>query len=165
MTNRRHPDFAWAWISRLLVQQQIFLAGLVLSITTILTSVTGGRLSDTTKESQSQEPDTPHIGGRFLGQTGGSPGSAIGRWGSPASGTARSSLPTSPWSPTSCLTRTTRARTWPCSTCPAPSPTPSPPAVAPLILLGGGSYAVLFAVAGSVAILGGLAILPVRRVR
>ncbi|TDD41349.1 MFS transporter [Saccharopolyspora elongata] len=69
---RRHPDFAWAWISRLLfvtgygflttyqasyllnhlgsseneVPQQIFLASLVLSITTILTSVTGGRLSD-----------------------------------------------------------------------------------------------------------------------
>ena len=40
------------------------------------------------------------------------------------------------------------------------------PAVAPFILtLGGGSYAVLYAVAGFCALLGALAILPVRRVR
>jgi hypothetical protein len=40
------------------------------------------------------------------------------------------------------------------------------PAVAPAILsLGGGSYAVLYAVAGAFALLGALAILPVRRVR
>ncbi|MFE4963560.1 hypothetical protein [Streptomyces sp. NPDC056660] len=40
------------------------------------------------------------------------------------------------------------------------------PAAAPFILLlGGGSYSTLFAAAGAVAILGGLAIPPVRRVR
>jgi MFS family permease len=40
------------------------------------------------------------------------------------------------------------------------------PALAPFILsLGGGSYAVLYAVAGACALLGALAILPVRRVR
>ncbi len=41
-----------------------------------------------------------------------------------------------------------------------------PPADTPFILLlGGGSYSTLFAAGGAVAILGGLAILPVRRVR
>ena len=40
------------------------------------------------------------------------------------------------------------------------------PAIAPLILaVGGGSYGVLYAVAGGCAIVGALAILPVRRVR
>jgi hypothetical protein len=40
------------------------------------------------------------------------------------------------------------------------------PAIAPAILaLGGGSYAVLYTVAGACAILAGLAILPVRRTR
>jgi MFS family permease len=40
------------------------------------------------------------------------------------------------------------------------------PALAPFVLsLGGGSYAVLYAVAGACALLGALAILPVRRVR
>ena len=40
------------------------------------------------------------------------------------------------------------------------------PALAPAVLaLGGGSYGVLYAVAGACAVLGALAILPVRRVR
>ena len=40
------------------------------------------------------------------------------------------------------------------------------PALAPLVLsLGGGSYGVLYAVAGGCALLGAAAILPVRRVR
>ncbi len=40
------------------------------------------------------------------------------------------------------------------------------PAVAPFVLsLGGGSYGVLYAVAGVCALTGALAILPVRRVR
>ena len=40
------------------------------------------------------------------------------------------------------------------------------PAIAPFVLtLGGGSYGVLYGVAGCCALLGALAILPVRRVR
>jgi MFS family permease len=40
------------------------------------------------------------------------------------------------------------------------------PAIAPVILvIGGGSYGVLYAFAGVCAIIGGLAILPVKRVR
>jgi hypothetical protein len=40
------------------------------------------------------------------------------------------------------------------------------PAIAPVILvIGGGSYGVLYAFAGLCAIIGGLAILPVKRVR
>ena len=40
------------------------------------------------------------------------------------------------------------------------------PAVAPVVLaLGGGSYAILYAVAAGCAVVGALAILPVKRVR
>ena len=59
-----------------------------------------------------------------------------------------------------------RPRISACSTSPAALPFSIAPAIAPAILaIGGGSYGVLYAVAGVSAVLGAVAILPVKRVR
>ena len=87
-------------------------------------------------------------------------------WPSAGSASACTWRSISPWSSTSCPRPAARPRTSASSTSPAPSRSRSRPRIAPVILgLGGGSYAVLYAVAGACAAIGAAAIVPVRGVR
>jgi len=190
----KHPDFGWAWFSRLLfvcafafltyyqvfylinhlgsdpsqVPQQIFLASTVLSIVTVITSMVGGRLSDFFRRRKIFVLSAATIYGVALviasvvtGFDGfllamGIAGVGYGAFLAVDLALVADVLPDpdnagkdmAVFNMSSTLANAIG------------------PAIAPFILiLGGGSYSVLFAVAGAFAILGGLAILPVRRVR
>jgi MFS family permease len=191
---RRHPDFAWAWFSRLLfvmgygflttyqafyllnhlgsgaseIPHQIFVASLVLSITTILTSVTGGKLSDFLRRRKVFVLTSAAVYGvaliiasivtNFNGYlvAMGIAGIGYGAFLAVDLALVADVLPD----------RANAGKDMAVFNMSSTLANALAPAIAPFILLlGGGSYAALFAVAGGVAILGGLAIVPVRRVR
>ncbi|MGK9220373.1 MULTISPECIES: MFS transporter [unclassified Microbacterium] len=190
----KHPDFGWAWFSRLLfvtgygflttyqafylinhlgsdagqVPQQIFLASLVLSITTIITSMLGGRLSDFLRRRKVFVLTSAAVYGIALiiasvvtGFNGyllamGIAGIGYGAFLAVDLALVADVLP-DPDNAGKDMAVFNMSSTLANALAPAIAPF--------VLLLGGGSYSTLFAVAGGVAILGGLAILPVRRVR
>lgn len=190
----RHPDFAWVWFSRLLfvigygflttyqaffllnhlgsspneVPRQIFIASLVLSITTILTSVTGGRLSDFLRRRKAFVLTSAAIYGVALiiaslvtGFSGYLFAMGIAGIGYGAFLAVDLALVTDVLPDTANAGKDMAVFNMSSTLANALAP-----AAAPFILLlGGGSYSTLFAVAGGVAILGGIAILPVKSVR
>ncbi|WP_063733680.1 MFS transporter [Streptomyces sp. RTd22] len=190
----RHPDFAWVWFSRLLfvlgygflttyqaffllnrlgsstdqVPHQIFVASLVLSITTILTSVTGGKLSDFLRRRKTFVLASAAIYGIALiiaslttAFNGYLVAMAIAGIGYGAFLAVDLALVTDVLPD-----KATAGKDMAVFNMSSTLANALAPAAAPLILLlGGGSYSVLFATAGGVAVLGGLAILPVRGVR
>ncbi|MCT9111162.1 MFS transporter [Streptomyces mirabilis] len=190
----RHPDFAWVWLGRLLfvigygflttyqaffllnhlgssqneVPRQIFIASLVLSITTILTSVTGGKLSDRLGRRKAFVLASAAIYGVALiiaslvtGFNGYLVAMAVAGIGYGAFLAVDLALVTDvlpdPANAGKDMAVFNMSSTLANALAPAAAPF--------ILLLGGGSYSTLFAAAGAVAILGGLAILPVRRVR
>ncbi len=191
---RRQPDFAWAWGSRFLfilafsflttyeafylldtlgsaeaeVPQQVFLATLVFSALTVVSSVVGGRLSDATGRRKVFVliaavvysialffvAAAGQFGGFLIGMA--IAGVGFGVYAAVGLALVADVLP-NPENAAKDLGVFNIASTLPQSVAPA---------IAPAILaIGGGSYSVLFAVAGGVAVLSALAILPVRRVR
>ncbi|MGV9385101.1 MFS transporter [Nonomuraea sp. NPDC003707] len=190
----RHPDFAWVWVGRLLfvigygflttyqafflldhlgsspdeVPRQIFVASLVLSITTILTSVTGGKLSDFLGRRKAFVLTSAAVYGVALiiaslitGFNGylfamGIAGIGYGAFLAVDLALVADVLPD----------KANAGKDMAVFNMSSTLANALAPAAAPFILLlGGGSYSTLFAVAGGVAILGGIAILPVRGVR
>ncbi|MFI9836244.1 MFS transporter [Nonomuraea sp. NPDC051941] len=190
----RHPDFAWVWFGRLLfvigygflttyqaffllnhlgsgpdeVPRQIFVASLVLSITTILTSVTGGKLSDLLRRRKVFVLTSAAVYGVALviaslvtGFNGYLLAMGIAGIGYGAFLAVDLALVTDVLPDKANVGKDMAVFNMSSTLANALAP-----AAAPFILLlGGGSYSTLFAVAGGVAILGGIAILPVRGVR
>jgi len=191
---RRQPDFAWAWGSRFLfilafsflttyqafylldtlgsaeadVPQQVFLVTLVFSALTVVSSVVGGRLSDATGRRRVFVltagvvygialffiAATSQFGDFLIGVA--LAGVGFGVYAAVSLALVADVLP-NPENAAKDLGVFNIASALPQSVAPA---------IAPAILaIGGGSYSVLFAVAGGVAVLSALAILPVRRVR
>lgn len=190
----RHPDFAWTWLSRLLfvtgygflttyqafylinhlgsapssVPRQIFLASLVLSITAVVTSVVGGRLSDLLRRRKVFVLVSAAVYGVALivaavvtSFDGFLIAMAIAGIGYGAFLAVDLALVADVLPDPADAGKDMAVFNMSSTLANALAP-----ALAPLILLlSGGSYSALFAVAGGVAILGGLAILSVRRVR
>ena len=191
---RRQPDFAWAWASRFLfvlayaflvtyqafylldklgsseeeVPGQIALATLVLSGLTVVASVVGGRLSDATGRRKVFVAAAATVwgvglfvvaaatgfGGFLVGMA--VAGLGFGVYAAVDLALVADVLP-DPATSAKDLGVFNIANALPQSVAPA---------VAPAILaVAGGSYSVLYAVAGVAAVLSALAILPVRRVR
>jgi MFS family permease len=150
------------------VPRQIVLASLVLSITTILTSVTGGKLSDFLRRRKVFVLTSAAVYGIALivaslvtGFNGylfamGIAGIGYGAFLAVDLALVTDVLPD----------KAKAGKDMAVFNMSSTLANAIAPAIAPFILvLGGGSYSALFAVAGGVAILGGLTILPVRRVR
>lgn len=191
---RRHPDFAWAWFSRLLfvtaygflttyqafyllnhigsrpeeIPQQIFFATVALSITTILTSMVGGRLSDFLRRRKAFVLTSAAVYGVALiiaslvtGFNGfllamGIAGIGYGAFLAVDLALVTDVLPD----------KNNAGKDMAVFNMSSTLANAVAPAIAPIVLLiGGGSYSALFLVAGAVAIAGGIAILPVRSVR
>lgn len=191
---RRHPDFAWAWFSRLLfvtaygflttyqafyllnhlgsrpeeIPQQIFFATVALSITTILTSMVGGKLSDFLRRRKAFVLTSAAVYGVALiiaslvtGFNGfllamGIAGIGYGAFLAVDLALVTDVLPD----------KDNAGKDMAVFNMSSTLANAVAPAIAPIVLLiGGGSYSALFLVAGAVAIAGGIAILPVRSVR
>ena len=191
---RKSPDFAWAFASRFLfvlayaflvtyqayyllnklgsaeadVPQQIFLGTLVQSVVVIAASLVGGRLSDRTgrrKVFVLSRGDRVRRGDVRASPSPAASTASSSAWPSADSASACTWPSTSRSSPTCCRTRTT-AKDLGVFNIAGALPFSIAPAIAPAILaIGGGSYGVLYAVAGVCAVLGAVAILPVKRVR
>lgn len=191
---RRHPDFAWAWFSRLLfvtaygflttyqafyllnhigsrpeeIPQQIFFATVALSVTTILTSMVGGKLSDFLRRRKAFVLTSAAVYGVALiiaslvtGFNGFLLAMAIAGIGYGAFLAVDLALVTDVLPDKDNAGKDMAVFNMSSTLANAVAP-----AIAPIILLiGGGSYSALFLVAGAVAIAGGIAILPVRSVR
>jgi MFS family permease len=191
---RKNPDFAWAFASRFMfvlafaflttyqayyllhqlrsaeadVPQQVFLGTLVQSLLVVAASLAGGRFSDRTGRRKVFVVSAAVIYGVALfvvaaasGYNGFLVGMAISGLGFGLYMAVDIALVVDvlpdPSSAAKDLGVLNIAGALPSSVAPA---------IAPAILaLGGGSYAVLYAVAGACAVIAGLAILPVRRVR
>jgi MFS family permease len=190
---RRSPDFAWVFASRFLVivayaflitfqayylldrlgsaeadvPQQIFLATLVQSLVLIAACILGGRLSDRTGRRKVFVLTASIVYGlaMFVVATASSfsgflIGMAIGGLGFGLYVAVDLALVAD------VLSNTENAKDLGVFNIASALPFSIAPAIAPAILsAGGGSYGVLYAVAGVCAILGAVAILPVRRVR
>jgi len=191
---RRHPDFAWAWFSRLLfvtaygflttyqafyllnhigsrpdeIPQQIFLSTVALSVTTILTSMVGGRLSDFLRRRKAFVLTSAAVYGIALiiaslvtGFNGflvamGIAGVGYGAFLAVDLALVTDVLPD----------KKNAGKDMAVFNMSSTLANAVAPAIAPVVLsIGGGSYSALFLVAGAVAIAGGIAILPVRSVR
>jgi len=191
---RRHPDFAWAWFSRLLfvtaygflttyqafyllnhigsrpeeIPQQIFFATVALSVTTILTSMVGGKLSDFLRRRKAFVLTSAAVYGVALiiaslvtGFNGfllamGIAGIGYGAFLAVDLALVTDVLPD----------KNNAGKDMAVFNMSSTLANAVAPAIAPIVLLiGGGSYSALFLVAGAVAIAGGIAILPVRSVR
>ncbi|MDQ0689085.1 MFS transporter [Arthrobacter sp. W4I7] len=191
---RRHPDFAWAWFSRLLfvtaygflttyqafyllnhigsrpeeIPQQIFFATVALSVTTILTSMIGGKLSDFLRRRKAFVLTSAAVYGVALiiaslvtGFNGfllamGIAGIGYGAFLAVDLALVTDVLPD----------KNNAGKDMAVFNMSSTLANAVAPAIAPIVLLiGGGSYSALFLVAGAVAIAGGIAILPVRSVR
>lgn len=190
----RHPDFAWAWFSRLLfviafgflttyqafyllnhigsspaeIPQQIFFATLALSTTTIVTSMVGGKLSDFLRRRKAFVLMSAAIYGIALiiaslvtGFNGflfamGIAGIGYGAFLAVDLALVTDVLPD----------KENAGKDMAVFNMSSTLANAVAPAIAPFILaFSGGSYSMLFLVAGAVAIAGGIAILPVRSVR
>ncbi|MEO5314725.1 MFS transporter [Pseudarthrobacter sp. CC12] len=191
---RRHPDFAWAWFSRLLfviafgflttyqafyllnhlgsrpeeVPQQIFFATLALSTTTIVTSMVGGKLSDFLRRRKAFVLTSAAIYGIALiiaSLVTGFNGFLF------AMGIAGIGYGAFLAVDLALVTdvlpdKENAGKDMAVFNMSSTLANAVAPAIAPFILiLSGSSYSVLFLVAGAVAIAGGIAILPVRSVR
>jgi MFS family permease len=190
----KSPDFAWAFASRFLfllayaflvtyqayyllskigsaeadVPQQIFLATLVQSAVVVVASLLGGRLSDRTGRRRVFVLTASIVYGLALfviaiasDFNGFLVGMAIGGLGFGIYAAVDLALVADVLPD-----RATAAKDLGVFNMAGSLPFSLAPAVAPVILaIGSGSYAVLYAVAGFCAIIGALAILPVRRVR
>jgi MFS family permease len=191
---RKNPDFAWAFVSRFLfvlayaflatyqvyylldklgsaqteVPQQIFLGALVQSIFVVLASLVGGRLSDRTGRRKVFVlaasivygvalfvlAAATHVNGFLVGMA--ISGLGFGVYFAVDLALVTQVLPD----------EQNAAKDLGVFNIAGALPFTIAPAIAPAVLaIGGGSYAVLFSVAGFCAILGAFAILPVRRVR
>ena len=191
---RKSPDFAWAWLSRFMfilgvaflttylafylinkigsneddVPTQIFLGILIQSVIVVIASILGGKLSDRTGRRKIFVLTASVLYGgaliviaiasSFNGFLVGMAISGIGFGIYVAVDLALVAdvLPD----------KNNAAKDLGVFNIASALPQSVAPAIAPLILaVGGGSYGVLYAVAGGCAIVGALAILPVRRVR
>jgi MFS family permease len=191
---RKNPDFAWAFVSRFLfvsayaflatfqayyllekigsaeddVPRQIFLGTLVQSVVLVAASVVGGRLSDRTGRrkvfvftasavyglSMFVIAAAADFNGFLVGMAIG--GLGFGMYVAVELALVIDVLPD----------KDNTAKDLGVFNFAGAVPFSLAPAVAPVILaVGGGSYGVLFVAAGSCALLGAVAILPVRRVR
>ncbi|WP_223937557.1 MFS transporter [Arthrobacter sp. StoSoilB5] len=191
---RRYPDFAWAWWGRALlllayalltlyqtfflidrlgipaseVANYVFLSMLVLSVTMVASSIIGGRLSDVMERRKPFIIGSAVIYGAALLVIATSTtftqfliGIAITGLGNGAYTAVDAALATqvlpNPDDTAKDLGVFNIAATF---------PNAAAPAIAPLILaIGGGNYTVLFAVAGGIAIISALAIVPIKGVR
>jgi MFS family permease len=191
---RRSPDFAWAFVSRFLVvlayaflttyqayylldrigsaeadvPQQVFLGTLVQAVLVVTASLIGGRLSDRTGRRKVFVLAASIVYGlaMFLIAIASSfngflvgmaiSGLGFGVYLAVDLALVADVLPD----------RDNVAKDLGVFNIAAALPSSVAPAIAPVILaVGGGSYGVLYAVAGTCALVGGAAILPVRRVR
>jgi MFS family permease len=191
---RRNPDFSWAFLSRFLfvlayaflvtyqayylldkigsaesdVPQQIFLGTLVQSVVLIASSVVGGRFSDRTGRrkifvlggsvvygvAMFELAIAANFNGFLVGMAIG--GLGFGVYMAVDLALVADVLPDN----------ANTAKDLGVLNIAGALPSSIAPAIAPVILaIGSGSYSLLYAVAGACAILGGLAILPVKRVR
>ncbi len=191
---RKSPDFAWAFTSRFLfvlayaflatyqayyllshlgsaeadVPRQIFLGALVQSVLVVLASLVGGRLSDRTGRRKVFVLAASLVYGSALFLL-----AAAADFGGFLVGMAVSGLGFGVYLAVDLALVTqvlpdeaTAAKDLGVFNIAASLPFTVGPAVAPAVLaVGGGSYAVLYAVAGFSAVLGAFAIVPVRRVR
>jgi len=191
---RKSPDFAWAFTSRFLfvlayaflttyqayyllshlgsveadVPRQIFLGALVQSVLVVLASLVGGRLSDRTGRRKVFVLAASLVYGSALfllaaaaDLNGFLVGMAVSGLGFGVYLAVDLALVTQVLPD-----EATAAKDLGVFNIAAALPFAVAPAIAPAVLaVGGGSYAVLYAVAGCSAVLGAFAILPVRRVR
>lgn len=191
---RTSPDFAWAFASRFMfvlayavlttyqvyyrldkigsaeadVPRQIFLGTLVQSVVVVAASLIGGKLSDRTGRRKIFVLTASIVYG-WRCSCSPSPAASTGSWSAwPSAVSASGSTwpSTSRWWSTCCRTTTTPPRTSACSTIAGALPFSVAPGIASAVLaLGNGSYGVLYAVAGIWAIIGAVAILPVKGIR
>jgi MFS family permease len=190
---RKNPDFAWAFASRFLlilgyaflvtfqayyllqkigsaeseVPQQIFLSTLVQSVLVVAASLTGGRLSDRAGRRKIFVLSAALVYGVALFVVAGATsfngflvGMAIGGLGFGMYMAVDLALVAD------VLSNKDNAKDLGVLNIASALPFSIAPAIAPAILaIGGGSYGALYAVAGVCAVLGAVAILPVKRVR
>ncbi len=191
---RQNPDFAWAFVSRFMfvmayaflasyqayylldkigsaqaeVPQQIFLGTLAQSAVIVAASVIGGRLSDRTGRRKIFVLTASTVYGLALfvvasasGFNGFLVGMAIGGLGFGVYVAVDLALVVDVL-----RDKDTAAKDLGVFNIAGALPFSIAPAIAPVILaVGGGSYGVLYAVAGACAIVGAFAVLPVKRVR
>ena len=192
---RRNPDFAWAFASRFFfvtayaflvtyqayylldelgsaeddVPHQIFLGTLVQSAALVITSPIAGRLSDWAGRRKVFVALAAVVyAARATARRGcRRPRRLPGRHGGRRRRASGCTWPSTSPSWSTCSRTVVRSpRISASSTSPARCPFAIAPAVAPVVLaVGGGSYSVLYAVAAGCAVVGALAILPIRRVR